>query len=829
VDADLALNSFLRQYLADSEAGAKHTISLYQRLYPGHESLIAEEFARLEAGASARQETRFGRYRILRELGRGGQGVVHLALDTQLNRQVALKVLTAIAAFSDDLLKRFRREAEVASRIDHPGICAVFDAGEQDRMPYIAMRYVDGETLARRIASAREEGATGLPPTAPTIELIEKAARALHAAHEAGVLHRDIKPGNLMITKAGEPVILDFGLARALDSEGHDLTRTGDSFGTPSYMSPEQVSGAPLDARTDVYSLGATLYEALTLRRPYEEPTREKLYHAICSRRPIDPRRLNPAIKGDLAIVLSCALETERARRYQSALDFAEDLRRVREFEPIRARPVGPLVHLASWARRNPALASALGALFVLLVTALAVTLGLYRDASRERDSKDVALGLVERLSDVKRLEELQAAAEDLWPAVPATVPAMKAWLERAATLEHALPGHRSALAALRQSASAAPGPSGGEYSFPSTEQQWHHDTLARLVRDLERFFAPDLSSGLVAGVRKRLEFAESVENETLVKQRENWTATIAAIAAEPRYAGLRIPAQLGLVPVGRDPASGLFEFAHLQTGAVPARGADGKLAFDASSGVVLVLVPGGTFRMGAVPHGEPMADQDVRGDELPPVEVTLDAFFISKFEMTQGQWKRATGSHPGPDESPDCPLRHATYDECERTLERLGLLVPTEAQWEYAARGKTTTPWWTGPETRSIGGAANVADKSVGEFGPKSWLHESWLDDGYANVAPVGRFRANPFGLHDVIGNLWEVCRDHYGPYSASKPRPGDGLREHSADKSSDARVARGGSYIYGGVDARSARRSSTTPNGRSVYNGVRPARRIQ
>ena len=166
-------------------------------------ALIAEEYARLEAGASARQETRFGRYRIVRELGRGGQGVVHLALDTQLNRQVALKVLTAIAAFSDDLLKRFRREAEVASRIDHPGICAVFDAGEQDRMPYIAMRYVDGETLAHRIATARDRARPACRQPGPTIELIEKAARALHAAHEAGVLHRDIKPGNVMITKRG--------------------------------------------------------------------------------------------------------------------------------------------------------------------------------------------------------------------------------------------------------------------------------------------------------------------------------------------------------------------------------------------------------------------------------------------------------------------------------------------------------------------------------------------------------------------------------------------------------------------------------------------------
>jgi formylglycine-generating enzyme required for sulfatase activity len=823
VDADLALNSFLRRYLADSRAGSKHTVALYQQLYPGHEKLIADEYERLEGGGPARPEMRFGRYRVVRELGRGGQGVVHLAVDSQLNRQVALKVLTAVAAFSDDLLKRFRREAEVASRVDHPGVCAVFDAGEQDGMPYIAMRYVDGETLSRRIAMARERGAIETT-TGPTVELFEKAARALHAAHEAGVLHRDIKPGNVMITRAGEPVILDFGLARALDSDG-DLTRTGDSFGTPSYMSPEQVSGQPLDARTDVYSLGATLYETLTLQRPFEEPTREKLYEAICTRRPADPAKFNPGIGRDLAVVLGCALEVDRGRRYQTALDFAEDLRRVRAFEPIRARPVGPLIHVARWARRNPGLATAIVALFVLLAGALALTLGLLRDTARERDEKNTALGLVERLSDVKRLEDMQAAADDLWPAVPATVPAMKSWLERATALEHALPGHRAALGALRERAASRPS-SGEAFAFASTEQQWHHDTLAKLVRDLEAFFAP--STGLFADVLKRRAFAAGVEEKTLVEPREAWARTVASVAASSRYGGLRIRPQLGLIPLGADPGSGLFEFVHLQTGAVPARAADGRLAVDATIGLVLVLVPGGTFRMGSPGHGDPVRDPDVRSDELPAADVGLDPFFISKFEMTQAQWVRATGSHPGPDESPECPLRHATYSECERTLDRLGLVIPTEAQWEYAARAGTTTPWWTGAETRSIEGAANVADLSVGEGGPKSWLHESWLNDGFPGVAPVGRLRGNGFGLHDVIGNLWEVCRDHYAPYAASPPRAGDGLRVHGNDRPADARSARGGSYIYGAVDARSARRSSTTTNGRSVYNGVRPARRI-
>ena len=181
----------------------------------------------------------------------------------------------------------------------------------------------------------------------------------------------------------------------------------------------------------------------------------------------------------------------------------------------------------------------------------------------------------------------------------------MNAWLERAGALEHALPGHRAALALLRERAVVAENGAAPRFSFPSTEQQWHHDTLAKLVRDLEAFFAP--ASGLVAGVRKRLAFAESVERLTLVERREDWKAAIDGIAAAPAYRGLRIAPQIGLVPVGRDPASGLFEFVHLQTGAVPVRNADGKLAFDAATGIVLVLIPGTTFRMGAPGPGEPI------------------------------------------------------------------------------------------------------------------------------------------------------------------------------------------------------------------------------
>ncbi len=337
-------------------------------------------------------------YQLEKELGRGGQAVVYRARDRRLNRVVALKVLNVFGA-TPDVLARFRREAATASKLDHPGICTIFDAGVDDGVPWIAMRYIAGTTLGQRLAEARAaQGAaisTGATPTADdadaqpraidatiadrasvgseaaitaTTRMIEKIARALHYAHEAGVVHRDIKPANIMLDAASEPSILDFGLAQD-DEDGALLTRTGDLFGTPAYMSPEQLLAqrVPLDRRTDVYSLGVTLYEALTLRRPFEAPTRQALFAAVIGKDPPDPRRYNRGISPDLRVVIETAIEKDRDRRYQTALDLAEDLRRVVEGKPILARPVSVVGRVWRWARRHRARA-ALAAVIILAV-----------------------------------------------------------------------------------------------------------------------------------------------------------------------------------------------------------------------------------------------------------------------------------------------------------------------------------------------------------------------------------------------------------------------------------------------------------------------------
>ena len=398
LENDAEVLDFLEAFERDRGAGKRLPLSHYLGRFRRAEDAIAREYLALTGAAASSNAAPertgestdglplFGHYRLIRELGRGGQGAVWLAEDTRLARRVALKVLPpGIHWITDDRRRRFRREAEVVARLEHAAICPVLEADLDAEAPYIAMRCVEGDTLAHVITRARAGERHAALPLAPrnrvelarSLAFFERTARALHAAHEAGVLHRDVKPGNVMVTPEGEPVVLDFGQARDLLSEAHDAqhehTRTGDVFGTPAYMSPEQLAGKPdaVGRGTDVWALGATLYEALTLKRPFEGANTALLARAITEREPIDPRMFNRSLPDDVRAVLETALDKDATRRYASALDLAEDLRRVREYEPIRARPAGPMLRLARWARRRPAIAGALS------FAALSLTLGL--------------------------------------------------------------------------------------------------------------------------------------------------------------------------------------------------------------------------------------------------------------------------------------------------------------------------------------------------------------------------------------------------------------------------------------------------------------------
>lgn len=357
-----------------------------------------------------------GPYEILREIGRGGQGEVYLARDARLDRLVALKVLSPSGKFGSGQkgLERFRREAATLSLLNHHGICTIFDAGEIDGISYIAMRHVEGEALSRHLA----RGSALPPPTAVEVawyvRVAEKVARALHCAHEAGVIHRDVKPGNILVTREGEPVLVDFGLARAERDGELSLTRSDEMLGTPAYVPPEALAGGfkVVDRRADVYSLGVTLYQCLTGHLPHEAASREALYRQILTAEAPDPRRENRSIPRDLKTVLETALAKDPPRRYGTALDFAEDLRRVRELEPILARPAGNLVRLKRWSQRHKALAASLLGTMTVLGAGLAIALFLLLKVSSERAEKEEALSWTQ--AALERAESARLAAQSL-------------------------------------------------------------------------------------------------------------------------------------------------------------------------------------------------------------------------------------------------------------------------------------------------------------------------------------------------------------------------------------------------------------------------------
>src|SRR5262245_26086125 len=283
---------------------------------------------------------RLGDFRLVSRFGEGAMGVVYLAEQISLGRRVALKVIRPERSGLASAEARFQREAQALARLRHPHVVTVFAAGEDRGVRYLAMELVPGRGLDEALAEAQARGETIPVPTA--LRWAAQIARALECAHAAGIVHRDVKPSNVRIAADGRALLLDFGLARDLESGA--LTATSDFRGTPYYASPEQVEPGrgEIDARTDVYGLGALLYECLTGRPPFVGETTEQVFHLILSKEPRSPREIQRAVTRDVETVVLTAMEKEPARRYATAAELADDLEALLEVRPIRARPAGP-------------------------------------------------------------------------------------------------------------------------------------------------------------------------------------------------------------------------------------------------------------------------------------------------------------------------------------------------------------------------------------------------------------------------------------------------------------------------------------------------------
>ncbi len=316
-------------------------------------------------------------YEILEVIGRGGMGVVYKALHTRLDRLVALKMVLAGAHASPDELARFSTESQAVAQLQHPGIVQIYEVGEHDGLPYFSLEFVSGGSLAHQIDGKPQ-------PTREAAEMVRELTLAMREAHRRNIIHRDLKPANVLLTSEGAPKITDFGLAKRLDADSQQ-THTGAIMGSPSYMAPEQAWGQThqIGPLTDVYALGAILYELLIGRPPFQGATVIETIELVRTEEPVPPTRLQPKIPVDLETICLKCLQKDPGKRYSDANSLAEDLQRFLEDRPILARPAGTAERLARWCRRNPKVARLTGIVAGLLI--LVATVSTYAAVSLKR------------------------------------------------------------------------------------------------------------------------------------------------------------------------------------------------------------------------------------------------------------------------------------------------------------------------------------------------------------------------------------------------------------------------------------------------------------
>jgi formylglycine-generating enzyme required for sulfatase activity len=680
----------------------------------------------------------------------------------------------------------------------------------------------------------------------------------------------------MVTSQGGEPTakIIDFGVARATNQRltEHTLfTQLGMVVGSLRYMSPEQADCRLLeiDTRSDIYSLGAVFYELLTGSTPIEVPTIEQTGYAEIQRRIRDEEPVRPServtqpngggdvagsrgcdattlwrqLRGDLDWIVLKALEKDRIRRYETAVEMRDDLDRHLANDPVSAGPPTRRYRLSKFVRRNRVAVIAGAAVTLALLLGLVTSTSLFVQNRRSRRTAEAQRDEILRLSDANVLARLDDQVNDLRPPHPDRIPAMRAWLAEAGQLAERLPLHRRTLDALSREGIAVPGDghSPPTVRFSDQQREFHYNHLSRLVADLERFVDPDPHVGAIANVEDRLAFAETIYERSVASQRRAWNEAIRSISDVnecPAYGGLRITPQVGLVPIGRDPDSGLWEFAHLRSGEPAVRMADGKIVMKAENGIVLVLIPGGCFWMGMsaekLPDPEmPSGEAGAHYDEVPEQRVCLDPFFMSKYEVTQAQWLRMTGTNPseirpGADygmyvTSLRHPVETLNWQMADGFARDIGLVLPTEAQWEYAARAGANAPYPCGWDPKCLSKTENLLDESARAPGrPGGWRYAPWID-GYIDSAPVGSLRPNRFGLYDVLGNVAEWTRDWYGKYQLPVA-PGDGERLGAPHLE---KVVRGGGFFYWPERVSCMRRTNLAPNN-TFRLGMRPARKL-
>ncbi len=731
------------------------------------------------------------RYRILGRLASDGAGEQLRVLDLALERELVMTVVDGASP------RRRIDEACITASLDHPGIPAVheFSVGSDGRY-FVTMGPQEGAPFADVIDDAAKRG--GRWSRTRALEILLRACDTLAYAHSRGVAHGNVAPTDIVVGEFGETSITRWDEARLVRSPGQD------GAGHASF-------------REDALAMGRIL------------------------RRLLDAQGVAAA---ELDAIAAKATAPDPAARYADLRALADDLRAYLENRVVAAHRTGALAELRKWLARNRGGATAaIAALLVALGGLLALDVVARVKNGELRVARDEARRHVEevgRLASLKRVRDLVERAGRLWPAVEAQVGAMSAWLAEARELLDERDAHAATAAALL--ARRMEGSDERVPRFADPIDAWWHESLARLRRALDLLAekAP-FRVGTVAEMERRRERALTIAARSIGAHADEWNDAIASIAGDPRYGGLELGKQVGLVPLGPDPASGFFEFWHVESGERPERDpATGRWRIEERTGLIFVLLPGGATWYGAQSTDATLPNHDPElARSWTVASVTLAPFLLSKYEMTQAQWLRVTARNPSRHApgSTSCKAEHTllhpadsiTWRDATATLQGIGLELPTSAQWEYAMRAGSTTPYPTGATVASLQGVANFADRSFYDFGDiANPAAEAW-DDGFPCSAPIGRFPPNAFGFFDIVGNAFESCRDFVVPFDDTAFAPEDGMRLWVRDAYPPSqRVVRGGGWNYEPEMARSCNRFEFSDLQPSHDCGVRPERRL-
>lgn len=872
------------------------------------------------ASGAVRLETLHpGRYRDFAPAGLGGMGAVYQALDTEMHREIAFKVIrtdvtdpddmsgpptqpldmqpppedTPASAAFEHLRSRFLQEAWITGGLEHPGIVPVYELGQTSAgVPYYTMRFLRGrQTLAKALEDVR---GAGIEQRLTLLEPFLKVCDTIRYAHSKRVLHRDLKPENIVLGTYGEVVVIDWGLARLQEQDDLGASRwqqgvetflgspeahmTQGAIGTPGYMAPEMAVPdlGPVDERSDLYSLGVLLFEILTGRRPFEATS----FRELMSRVVRDPAPLasdvDAAIPPGLATICGQALERRPEDRPSSIEAWVDSLRawqvrsgQERRVEDLRQRAEAGLAACQTLSgtpllQRLDEVTSVCGQLEELepgaaLVPDLRERANLLREqgirqrehAARRRTARrlvavaaivltglgfalfdawrgrDAEATVARRLAASRSVQRLVAEVPKLWPLHPNRVPALQDWLARLDRFQGERGAHRADLEQL-----ALDAPSDARAALQV-------DIMTTLLAQLEEL---GRAGGIGERIGARLERARLLNTSTT--HAPVWREVAERLHEHPRFGDFELQPQLGLVPLGPDPRSGLEEFAFLPSGTVPARAHDGTLVLDDDMAIVFVLLPPGGFWMGAQPEDASGRNYNPSsgGGEHPvhKIRFTRPPCFLAKFECTQRQWETLTeGEIPsghdyrGAKYTSAHPVESVSYRDCVLWSERYGLRLPLEVEWEYAAGAgldtELTTSWGSGEELERLVELANISDLARMESeGGRAMRGISPVNDGFGATAPVGSFASNAFGLHDMLGNVWEWVQDHHGggtyPAEAMIDPPGRPSAPHEPRA-----MRRGGSFWTTAEMTRISIRGWSTSTYQERDTGWRPARDIE